>query len=79
MVMNYACAALLHASDPIWLLCHCRFSCKWRLHPLNFWDVHVEPIFLLSFFALTVVVHFAGGGGCIIETFKSVDSDFIVP
>ena len=74
MVMNYACAALLHASDPIWLLCHCRFSCKWRL---------------LSFFALTVVVtasggfccwaHFAGGGGNIIETFKSVDSDFIVP
>ena len=36
---------IVHASDPIWLLCHCRFSCKWSLHPLNFWDVHIEQFF----------------------------------
>ena len=63
---SYVPAGLMiaHASDPIWLLCHCRFSCKWRLHPQNFWDVHVEQIFLLSFFALTVVVTASGGFCC---------------
>ena len=51
--------------------------------------LHAEQSFLLSFFALTVVAttsggfccqtRFVGGGGNTLETFKSVDLDFLVP
>ena len=40
---------IVHASDPMWLLCHCRFSCKWRLHPLNFWDAACGTKFFVEF------------------------------
>ena len=49
MVMGYACAALLHANDPIQLFCHCRFSRRWKLHPLNVWDAACRTKLFVEF------------------------------